>query len=170
MYMGDALNKPEKSFVKRKRLEIEADELLKKEFLLSYNAFRALANAWKSTVERPKFCRMLTVGAEAKTEREEKHLDRSIVAAETWDQRDRLFRRLASSCYRTAQWFMKTGDYKQAAKWMNLTLRFLRLSLDPKAKQQMDQVLRELAELKSAVKEREEKMAEEDDGENSSEG
>jgi hypothetical protein len=65
---------------------------------------------------------------------------------------------LASQYYKTAQWFTKFGDHKKPVKWMNLTLRFLRLSPDPKAKQQMDQLLIELAELKDATKEREEKQ------------
>jgi len=34
--------------------------------------------------------------------------------------------------------FMNQGDYKQAVKWMNLALRFLRLSMDPK-KQAVDE-------------------------------
>jgi proteasome assembly chaperone (PAC2) family protein len=37
--------------------------------------------------------------------------------------------------------------------------------LDPKAKQQMDQVLAELRELKTAMKEHEQKQEEEDDAE-----
>ena len=76
-----------------------------------------------------------------------------------------MFRRLAASCYEDAQFLKKTGDLKQAAKWMSLCLRFCRLSLDPKAKQQMDQVLAELRELKTVMREREQKQEEEDDAE-----
>ena len=50
---------------------------------------------------------------------------------------------------------MKNGDCKQAAKWMNLALRFLRLSMDPKAKQDMENIQKELAEVKAAMQQQE---------------
>jgi len=113
------------------------------------------------------FLSVSAVGVEARKARAEKHLDRAIIGAETWSERDKLFRRLAAQCYETVRWFKKNGDYKQAAKWMSLVLRFLRLSLDPKSKQEMDQVMRELEELKATVKEQEEKKEAQQDIEDS---
>jgi hypothetical protein len=84
MNSGDVKVKPETGPAQRKKPETDADRLLKKEFLLVYNAFSAFANAWDRMIRKPKFCRPITMGAEPKARREEKHLDRSIVAAETW--------------------------------------------------------------------------------------
>jgi len=71
------------------------------------------------------------------------------VSAESWDDRNLLSHRLATQCYSDAHWFKKLKDHKNTHEWMNLSLRFLRLSMDPKAKQQKDQVLNELAELRT---------------------
>jgi hypothetical protein len=80
------------------------------------------------------------------------HLDRAIVSAETYGERDRLYRRMASHCYQTAHWFEKTGDFKQALKWMNLALRFLQLSLNPKNREMDEKFERELDELEPKIK------------------
>jgi hypothetical protein len=161
------LNKPRKQPVQTKQPIPTADKRLKKEFLLVYNAYIAFANACEHTFRTEK-AYSVTRTEPVKIRARRKHLQRAILSAESWDDRDVLFRRLASQCYRDAQWFKKQGDHKNAHKWMNLTLRFLRLSLDPKAKQQMDQVLSELAELKNAMKEHGERS--EDDGEDDQEG
>lgn len=161
MDMRDIKDKPIISSVQRKKLETEAEALAKKEFLLAYNAFAAVANALESekTRQAARTFRM------ARTAGLPKHLDRAIQNAESWDDRDKLCRRLASQCYKTAQWFMKSGDYKQGTKWMNLVLRFLRLSMDPKAKEDVDRVEKELAELKTQMSQLEGKQGEQDDGE-----
>jgi hypothetical protein len=161
------LNKPRKQPVQKKQPIPTADKHLKKEFLLVYSAYAAFANACETTFGVQKaYSAVRTRAMQIGTG--QKHLQRAIINAESWEDRDRLFRRLASQCYRDAQWFKKQGDHKNAHKWMNLTLRFLRLSLDPKAKQQMDQVLSELAELKNVMKQHNEKG--EDDGEDDQEG
>jgi hypothetical protein len=164
--VGDTLNKLGNQPVKEKQRILDANRQLKKEFLLVYNAYRAFANACEHTFRTEK-AYSATRTEPVKLRAKRKHLQRAILSAESWDDRDVLFRRLAAQCYRDAQWFKKQGDHKNAHKWMNLTLRFLRLSLDPKAKQQMEQVLSELAELKNVMKEREEKQ--EPDGEDDQE-
>jgi hypothetical protein len=140
MLMGGMKSKRNSGFVQRKRLETGADTRLKKEFLYVYNLYAAYANALEKT---------LKPAGTLPHERREAHLDRSIVSSETWSERDKLYRRLASHCYQNARWFEKNGDYKQASKWMNLALRFLRLSLDPKAKQDYEAITKKLDEIKA---------------------
>jgi len=162
MIMSDTENKLNTGSVQRKRLETDTDTLIKKEFFIVYNAYAAFANACEKTL-RP--AGTLTVAEPVKLRKaREAHLDRAIVASESWNERDRLYRRLASHCYQNARWFEKNGDYKQAAKWMNLALRFLRLSLDPKAKEDLEHIQRELAEIKTQVKKQEEEDEEDDEG------
>ena len=166
MIMSDTENKLNTDSVQRNRLETGADTQLKKEFFLAYSAYAAFLNAYEKTMLKPKrrvaFSKTIKTGVEARAER--KHLDRAILAAESWEERDKLFRRLASHCYQNARWFEKNGDYKQAAKWMNLALRFLRLSLDPKAKEDLEHIQRELAEIKAQVKEQEKEGEEDAEG------
>jgi len=132
--VGDIENKLKKGSVQRKHTEKDFDSL-RKIIIFSYQCFAKLPE----------------------------HLERAIIAAESYSERDLLYRRLASQCYKTSRWFTKNGDYKQACKWMNLALRFLRLSLDPKAKQDLEIIKKELAELKAAMQQRGEE--DEEDGE-----
>lgn len=131
-------NKTKKSSFRQKKPRKDADELLKKELLLVYNAYAAFANAYERTFAKQKRRVKLP-----------EHLDRAIVKAETYPERDLLCRRLASQCYKFSKFFMNQGDYKQAVKWMGMALRFLRLSMDPK-KQAMDEKIE--AELKALEK------------------
>jgi len=128
--------------VHRKKPRKDADDLLKKELLLVYNAYAAFANAYEQTFKKQKRRVKLP-----------EHLDRAIIKAETYPERDLLCRRLASQCYKFSKMFMKNGDYKQAVKWMGMALRFLRLSMDPK-KQAADEKFE--AELKALEKKLEE--------------
>jgi len=113
--------------VHRKKAEKDIDDLLKKELLLVYNAYAAFANAYEQTFKKQKRRVKLP-----------EHLDRAIIQAETYPERDLLCRRLASQCYKFSKMSMKNGDYKQSVKWMHLALRFIRLSMDPK-KQAVDE-------------------------------
>ena len=146
-------SKLRKGSVRRKKPEKDADKRLKKELFLIYNCFAAFANACEKTWPRSRAALFKTITVEAGKARAEKHLDRAIIGAETWDERDKLFRRLASQCYQTATWLKQSGDLKQAAKWMNLTLRYLRLSLDPRAKEMERQVDEQLQTLERLIKE-----------------
>jgi ribosomal protein L29 len=165
MDVSDMKDKPETSSVRQKKLEKDTEALIKKEFFYVYNAYAAFANAYEKTFARPRrrqvrIVKAFRMAGPIKHRAEEKHLDRAIVAAESWSERDKLCRRLASHCYQTAHWFEKNGDHKQAAKWMNLALRFLRLSMDPKSKEDLELVKKELAEVKAMMQEREEEDGE----------
>jgi len=159
------LNKPKTKPKRKKQPFPDVNRQPKKELFLVYDAYCAFASACEQTFPPPKEKAEEKPKEKHKEKREDKHIRRQIVKAESWSERDLLFRRLAAQCYEDAQFLKKTGDLKQAAKWMNLCLRFCRLSLDPKAKQQMGQMLAELRELKTAMKEHEQKQEEEDDAE-----
>jgi len=145
MNMSDMKPKLKKGSVQQKRAEKDADEL-RKIVSLSYSAFAAFANAaektWKPSVRVAKMAKRLPA-----------HLDRAIISAESYSERDLLYRRLASHCYKLSQWFQKSSDFKQAVKWMSLALRFLRLSLDPKARAMDEKFEAELAELERRFEE-----------------
>jgi len=153
----------------RKKLKTNAETLSKNDFSPGYSNLSALATRLESERIRPAFRRHGASGR-ARIARVSRHLDRAIMDAETWDDRDKLCRRLSSHCYRTAQQFMKGGDCEQATKWMNLVLRFLRLSIDPKAREDVDRVEKELAELKAQMSRLEGEQKELDDGEDNTEG
>jgi hypothetical protein len=163
MDMRDIKDKPETCSVKRKKLKTEAEALQKKEFLKmysqAYNAFAAFANAYEKTMLKPKprqratFSRTITVGVEARKAKAAKHLDRAIISAESWSERDALVRRLASHCYQTAKWFMKAGDYKQAAKWITLTHRFLKLAMEHKVHREDEEFEAKLQEMQKKIEE-----------------
>jgi hypothetical protein len=158
MVMRDIKDKPETRSVGLKRPETDADEL-RKIVSLAYPAFAMFAKALESDVTVKFSTRAIR---RTKVTELPKHLNRAIIAAETYSERDLLCRRLSSYCYGLSRLFMKNQDHKNATKWMTLALRFLRLSLDPKKLQDMDRMEKELAELKAAMKEREEKQGEED--------
>jgi hypothetical protein len=173
MNMSDKENKLKKGSVQQNKLEKDAEALTKKEFFFLYSAYAAFANACERTSMPTGSARALTITETTRLRKAragEKHLDRAIVAAESWSERDKLYRRLASQCYKNQQLFRKSGDDRQALKWMNLALRFLRLSLDPKAKQDMEHIQKELAEVKAlaegkAAMQEQEQEEEEEDGE-----
>ena len=142
MDVRDTKKKLAAGSVQRKKPRKDADDLLKKELLLVYNAYAAFANAYEQTFKKQK-----------RRVKLQEHLDRAIIQAETYPERDLLCRRLASQCYKFSKMFMKNGDYKQSIKWMHLALRFIRLSMDPK-KQAVDEKFE--AELKALEKKLEE--------------
>ena len=82
-----------------------------------------------------------------------KHLDRAIIAAEKYSDRDLLCRRLSSQCYATSKAFMKKADYDNAFKWMKLTDSFMQRSLEQKKMQMDEKFDAELAELRKAIEE-----------------
>jgi len=146
MVVSDIKSKPCLGSVRRKKPEKDVDEL-RKIVSLSYSAFAAFLNVAEKTRIKPQL-RMARL-----TKRLPPHLDRAIISAESYDERDLLFRRLASHCYQVSKWFMKKADYKQATKWMSLAHRFLRLSMDPKAKEMDEKFEAELDRLEKKMDE-----------------
>jgi hypothetical protein len=154
------LNKPKKQSIQQNQPIPDADRLLKKELLMAYSAFTSFAKLLEQMqgagVKKAPMRRI------ARAARKEVHLDRAIVSSETWTERDRVCRRLAKFCFDLAKYFLRIKDYRDAQRWMALSHCYLKLAMDPKKLQDMDQIEKELAELKTAMKEREEKQGEED--------
>jgi hypothetical protein len=82
-----------------------------------------------------------------------KHLDRAHIAADTWPKRDLLCRRMSAYSYKIAKSFLNKQDYKNAIKWMNLSIKYLRLSMDPK-KQITEEKLQELEDMLYEIQKR----------------
>jgi hypothetical protein len=82
-----------------------------------------------------------------------KHLGRAIIAAKTWDQRDLLCRRFSAWCYEWSKFFLNHGDYKNAGKWVALSQRFIKISMDPK-RQISEAELQRLQDMLDEIKER----------------
>jgi hypothetical protein len=76
-----------------------------------------------------------------------------MVQAESYEDRDLLCRRMASHFCKLAQMLMKDKDFKGAAKWMNLSLRYLKLSLNPKKEAEEMKITPELDELEKQIEE-----------------
>ena len=146
MNVSDTKAKPKKGSVQQKKPEKDAKEL-RKIVSLVYPAFAMFLKACESERARKR--------PRAKMARGElpAHLDRAIIQAETYPERDLLCRRLASQCYKFSKLFMKNGDYKQAVKWMNMALRFLRLSMDPKKQAADEKFEAELEQLGKKMEE-----------------
>jgi hypothetical protein len=149
MNVSDTKAKPKKVSVQQKKPEKDIDEL-RKIVSLVYPALAMFLKACESERARKK--------PRAKMARGElpAHLDRAIIQAESYPQRDLLCRRLASQCYKFSKLFMKNGDYKQAVKWMNMALRFLRLSMDPKKESVAEKFMDELTALEKKLEEHQE--------------
>jgi len=146
--MYDTESKPSLGSVQRKKLEKDADSL-EKIVTLSYSAFATFLNAYERSVKPVRIShRMVRMARKLPS-----HLDRAIINAESYGERDLLFRRLASHCYQVSKWFMKKADYRQATKWMSLAHRFLRLSMDPKAKEMDEKFEAELDRLEKKMDE-----------------
>ena len=139
-------SKPEKSFDRQNKPEKTVEDF-RKIVSLVHPAF----SMFLKTCERER----------AKAEKQKRsakpqlppHLDRAIIEAETYPERDLLYRRLASQCYKLSKLLIKNGDYKQAVKWMNMALRFLRLSMDPKKQALEEKFEAELTELEKKIEE-----------------
>jgi hypothetical protein len=90
-----------------------------------------------------------------------KHLDRAIIAAETYTERDQLCRRLSSYCYKISKMFLSQQNYQQAHRWMTLSLNYLHLSMDPKKMQMDEKFEAELEEFRKEIEEAKRKREEE---------
>jgi len=145
MNVSDMQKKLKKASVQQKKTEKDANLLQKKELFLIYNTYAAFLTAIEKSKIKPLIKRRATKLPE--------HLDRAIIQAESYSDRDKLFRRLGSQCYRWAKWFMGKNDSKQAAKWMNLALRFLKLSMDPKKQAREEEITKQLEKLEQTIKE-----------------
>jgi hypothetical protein len=77
-----------------------------------------------------------------------------MVQAESYENRDLLCHRMASHCCKLAQMLMKKDkDFKGAAKWMNLSLRYLKSSLNPKKEAEEMKITAELDKLEKQIEE-----------------
>jgi hypothetical protein len=84
-----------------------------------------------------------------------------ILRAETWPERDRLLRSLAAKCYDVANAY--EGEPEKQLKWMRMVAKLLGLSFVPKRLEDLELIKRELAEVKTQMRELEEEG--EEDGE-----
>jgi len=163
-------NKPKTKPNKQKKPVPAPDKRLKKELLKVYNELQSVANVLEEQPRQKmqlrlaprqvKMARMvepIELGGKTRKEpeREEKHLTRAITKAETWPQRDRVARRLAAFCYGLAKDVLRTNDQKNAQRWMGLSQRFFKLSMDPKEKQELEKIQAELDRLEEAIEQRE---------------
>ena len=149
MNMRDVKEQQKTSPVQQDDPEADAEEI-SKIFSQAYPALSAFAKALQNqTKVTPSFAMKRRA---AKTELP-KHLDRAIITAETYSERDLLCRRLSSYCYNLSKYFMNKQDYRQAIKWMTLSLSFLHLSMDPKKLQMDEKFEAELEELEKKVEE-----------------
>jgi hypothetical protein len=114
-----------------------------------YPVLKAVAN----TMERQTRPHFPPHGRKETDTRLPRHLDRAIVAAETYPQRDLLFRRLSSYCYNLSKWFINKQDYQQAHKWMTLSQSYLNLSIHPKELQADEKLETQLEQLEKDIKE-----------------
>jgi len=175
MNMRGRLNKPKAKPTRQKKPVLDADDHLEKELLEVYDLLLGVAKLLEESQQTARFNlgtryvrrvqRVELSERKEEPERDEKHIARAITNAETWPQRDRVARRLAAFCYGLAKDLLRINDQKNAQRWMGLSQRFFKLSMDPKAKQDMEKVLTELSELKATMKEHEEKQECEDDEE-----
>ena len=148
MNMRDDKEQPKTSPIQQNNRETNAEET-KKIYSQVYPALSAFAKALQNQSKIPSPTRHRRTN---KTELP-KHLDRAIIAAETYSERDLLCRRLSSYCYNLSKYFMNKQDYRQAIKWMTLSLSFLHLSMDPKKLQMDEKFEAELNELEKKVEE-----------------
>lgn len=156
MNMRDVSNKPKTRSPSEKQLETDTEGLTKKELLEVYNCLAAAAKLFEearktSTSIRLKTQTRMARRAEAPLP---KHLGRAHIAADSWTKRDLLCRRMSAWCYEIAKSLLKKEDYKNAQKWITLSARYLRLSMDPK-KELTEEKLQELEDMVHEIQERE---------------
>jgi len=84
-----------------------------------------------------------------------------ILHAQTWPERDQLLRSLAAKCYDVANTYKDEPD--KALKWMRLVAKLLGLSFVPKRLEDLELIKKEVAEVKTQMRELEEEG--EEDGE-----
>jgi len=77
-----------------------------------------------------------------------KKMPQKITYASSFIQRDKIIRLLASQAYEIAEQFGNANDRKQQLKWMRLVAELLDLSLKPKQLADLEEIKRELAEIK----------------------
>jgi len=84
-----------------------------------------------------------------------------ILHAQTWPERDKLLRSLAAKCYDVANTYKDEPD--KALKWIRLVAKLLGLSFVPKRLEDLETIKKEVAEVKTQMRELEEEG--EEDGE-----
>jgi len=77
-----------------------------------------------------------------------------ILHAQTWPERDQLLRSLAAKCYDVANAYKNEPD--KALKWMRLVAKLLGLSFVPKRLEDLETIKKEVAEVKTQMRELEE--------------
>jgi hypothetical protein len=135
------LTKPKINSVQSEQPVPDSEDLTKKELFQVFNLFTAVAKLLEgeSRIAAHAKTRTRKISGETKLPR---HLNRALIYAETWNERDLLCRRLAAFCYDLAKSFLAAKDPKNALKWMNLAARLLKLSMDPKKQYQEEQIER----------------------------
>jgi hypothetical protein len=165
MNMRDVKKKPETKPVSKKKPEPVLQAFSKKELLEIFNLLTAIAKLFEQerNIEKLERAEKTEVHVKrrammAKTVKAPlpKHLGRAIMAAQTWEQQDLLYRRLSAFCYETAKSFLNSGDSRNAHKWMTLSMRYSKLSMDPK-KQITEEKLQELQDMLHEIEEHEKK-------------
>jgi hypothetical protein len=163
MNMRDASKKPKTKPANKKQPETVLEAFSKKELLEIFNLLTAVAklseqerkvekleeDAQKTGIHLKRSAMMTRTDVPQLP----KHLGRAIMAAETWEERDLLYRRLSAFCYETAKSFLNRSDYRNAHKWMTLSMRYSKLSMDPK-KQITEEELQELEDMLREIEER----------------
>jgi len=77
-----------------------------------------------------------------------------ILHAQTWPERDKLLRSLAAKCYDVANAYKNEPD--KALKWIRLVAKLLGLSFVPKRLEDLELIKKEVAEVKTQMRELEE--------------
>jgi hypothetical protein len=72
----------------------------------------------------------------------------ALVGAETFTQRDLIARLLAQECYAQAQQCRHLKSKRGYERWMKLVHRYLDLALKPKRLRELEDIRRELAQMK----------------------
>jgi len=178
MNVREVSRKSKTESASEKKLENGAEGLSKKELLVVFNLLTAAAKLLEDTPKTQLHIKMRAMrvntfeintsetaagsagtatGKSLKPKTVEaplpKHLDRAHIAADTWSKRDLLCRRMSAYCYKIAKSLLNKEDFKNAIKWMNVSIKYLRLSMDPK-KQLTEEKLQELQDMVDEIKKR----------------
>lgn len=148
-------NKPKPKPISEKQPETPSIDFEK----IFYEALSLVADTFAPAVPRklPKAVR--------KTALPKARLRDRILHAETWPERDSLLRGLAAKAYDVANAAREGGDMETALKWMKLVCRFLGLSFTPAKLEDLEQIKRQLEEVKAETRRLKEEKELEEDGE-----
>jgi len=144
--MINSKNKPEKRFKREKKLKPATVNF--------ENIFFETIMEIAEETEKPRAKVMRRIASKTR-------IRDKILHAETWPERDQLLRSLAAKCYDIANACKNEPD--KALKWMRLVAKLLGLSFVPKRLEDMELLKKEIAELKTQMRELEEE--DEEDGE-----